>query len=109
MYQLNRLTVRTTEWTAVRVAFEEIHTRYRRQAFYFIERELERTVHHAVHQQTMLLRIEIRNALDVVHQKMETGRRDDPVQILKRCHQRGVGDCGRQARRPADRVVERRR
>jgi hypothetical protein len=92
MDQLHRLAVRTTQRAAVCVAFEEMHPRYRRQAFDLVQGELERTVHHPVHQQTMLLGIEIRDAFDVVHQKMKAGRRDDPVQILKRCHQRGVGD-----------------
>src|SRR5438093_12850378 len=44
-------------------------------------------------QETMLLRIDIRNVLHVVHQEMEAGRRDDPIQILKRSHQRGIADC----------------
>ena len=78
---------------AVGVELKEVHPRYRGQAFYFIQREAERTVHHAVHQPTMLLGIDS-DAVDVVHQEVESRRRDDPVQILRRCHQRGISDGG---------------
>ena len=107
--QLNGLAVRAAQRTAVGIALEEMDARYRGHSLQLVERELEGTIHHTVQQQTMLLRIEIGDPLDVIHQKVKTGRRDDPVEILKRCHQRRVSERGRCAGRSADRVVERRR
>src|SRR5262249_56800729 len=57
-------------------------------------------------QETMLLRIDLRNVLHVIHQEMEAGRRDDSIQILKRSHQRGIADRSGPAGGPSYRVVE---
>src|SRR5262245_60202404 len=57
-------------------------------------------------QETMLLRIDLRNVLHVIHQEMEAGRGDDSIEILKRSHQRGITDCSSPAGGPSYRVVE---
>ena len=106
VHQLHRIAVRTTKRTAVGVAFEEIDLRDRREAPQFIHREGERPIHHAVHQQAMLLRIDIRNAVDVIHQEVQARWRDDPVEILQRRRQRRIGDRRCRAERFAHRVVE---
>src|SRR5262245_27406530 len=63
-------------------------------------------VNHPMAQETMLLRIDLRNVLHMIHHEMEAGRGDDSIQILKRSHQRGIADCGGPAGGPSYRVVE---
>ena len=106
VHQLHRIAVRTTKRAAVRVAFEEIDFRDRGEAPQFIHRETEGPIDHAVHQQAMLLRIDIRNAVDVVHQEVQARWRDDPIEILKRCRQRAIGDRSAGTGGPPHRVVE---
>ena len=109
VHQLHRITVRTTERAAVGVALEEIDLRDRREPSQFVHRERERAIDHAVHQQTMLLRIDVGNAVDVVHQEVQARGRDDPIEILQRRRQRGIGDRRAGAEGLAHRVIEARR
>ena len=84
-----------TKRPAVRVALEEVDLRHGREAPDLVHRERQRPLDHAVHQQPMLGRIDIRNAIDVIHQEVQAGRRDDSVQILQRRRQRRIRDGSR--------------
>jgi len=109
MHELNGIPVRATKRTAVGVAFEEIDLRDRGEASQFLHREGEGSIDHAVHQKAMLPRIDLRNAVDVIHQEVQTRWRDDPIEILKWRRQSGIGDRGAGAEGLAHRVVEPRR
>ena len=81
---LDGLAIRTTYRPIVGIALQKIDPRHGWQTLQLIHRINQRVIHHSMDQQAMLLRIDIRNALNVVHQEMEAGRCDDPIQILKR-------------------------
>ena len=60
-------------------------TGYRRESLQLRESKLQRMVHHAVDQETIFLRIDIRNnGATVSTHKMERGGRDNTHRILKR-------------------------
>src|SRR5262245_43495599 len=107
MDELDGFAIRATQRPVIRIAFQKIDPRNGWQTLQLIHRISQRTVHHAMDQETMLLRIDIRNALHVVHQEMEAGWSDDSIQILKRSCQRRI--CGHSglSKRPSYCVVER--
>src|SRR5436309_15143627 len=83
-WTLDGFAIRTTYRPIVGIALQKIDPRHGWQTLQLIHRINQRVIHHSMDQQAMLLRIDIRNALHVVHQEMEAGRCDDPIQILKR-------------------------
>src|SRR6266478_293351 len=68
---------------AVPMALDEMKSRYGRQAFQFVHGEYQRAVDHAVDQQTMLLRIDVRRLETVRNDKVERCRCDHPHLILE--------------------------
>ena len=66
-------------------ALEKMNVGYRRKALQLFQGELQRPVHHAVKQETVLARIDVgNNGATVRTHKVERGWRDNPDRILKR-------------------------
>src|SRR5712691_2352513 len=68
-------------------ALEKMNAGYRREALQLVHGENQRTVHHPVNHQTMLLGIDVRNVKAAVGSHiMERGRRNNPYRLRKRSH-----------------------
>ena len=64
---------------AISQALEKMKTGHRRESLQLRERELERVIHHAVDQETIFFRIDLRNnGATVSTHKMERGGRNRP-------------------------------
>src|SRR5712691_4142948 len=73
-----------TGGSAVPVAFHEMNLRHRRQSFQIFQRKNQRTIDHAVDQQAMLSRIDVRRFVPVGNDVMQWRRSDHANRILKR-------------------------
>src|SRR5258708_38096986 len=92
-------------------ALEKMNAGYRREALQLVHREGQRTVHHPVDDETMLLGIDVRNIEAAVGSHiMERGWRNNPYRLVKRSHdvKRKPKGIGRRSpfRRLADRGHE---
>ena len=66
------------------MALQEMDPRYGRQALEIVDAETQRTVHHAVDREAVLLRIDLGEVGGVLLHEMELGGCDDSRIILKR-------------------------
>ncbi len=66
------------------MALQEMNPGYGRQALQILHAETQRTVHHAVDREAMLLRVNVGQVRGVLLHEVERGRRDDARIILKR-------------------------
>src|ERR1700674_5325306 len=69
---------------AVSLALQEMNPGYGRQALQLLQGETQRTIHHAVDREAMLLRIDVGQVGGVLLHEVEPGRCDDSRIILKR-------------------------
>src|SRR6202521_1457653 len=69
---------------AVSLALQEMNPGYGRQALELLQRETQRTIHHAVDREAMLLRIDVGQEGGMVLHEVEPRRCDDSRIILKR-------------------------
>jgi len=66
------------------MALHEMNPGYRRQVLQIVQGETQRTIHHAVDREAMLLRIDVGQVGGVLLHEVEPGRRDDARIILQR-------------------------
>src|SRR6266446_6930206 len=69
---------------AVAMALQEMNPGYGRQALEILHAETQRTIHHAVNREAMLLRIDLGEVGGVLLHEVKLGRCDDSPIILKR-------------------------
>jgi hypothetical protein len=69
---------------AVCMALQEVNPGHGRQAFEIVDAETQRTIHHAVDREPMLLHIDVGEVRRMILNEVERGRGNDARIILKR-------------------------